>query len=374
MTYAQYLENELKLRPEVTAYIAPVVGLINGAGPDAVSAFAASQIGMPGVARVRSRTGPLPQSFPGGNSTFARHFVKYLIPDAISGAPGLDGVHNGRLDFSALDRKDQKTRIRLGATVVRVEHAHSTADGDHVAVAYELGGKVYRTKARAVVMAAGGAMARAVLADMPADLRLAYAILPARARARRQRRAEQLDVSAHARRAMRAVVRRRLRVLVQYPATDGHRCRARADAPVRSDGAHLLHGPLRARQDDGGAGGERAEASARDELRRLRAADSPAHDAALRERRLRRAARHRGHHPQSLGPRARRAAAGFLLRHERPAGRARGRRERLRPHRDRPLRARRTPERDRRDGARPARGIAGDRYGVGGPDQEWKRS
>ena len=75
MTYAQYLENELKLRPEVTAYIAPVVGLINGAGPDAVSAFAASQIGMPGVARVRSRTGPLPQSFPGGNSTFARHFV-----------------------------------------------------------------------------------------------------------------------------------------------------------------------------------------------------------------------------------------------------------------------------------------------------------
>jgi spermidine dehydrogenase len=149
--------------------------LINGAGPDAVSAFAASQIGMPGVARVRSRTGALPQSFPGGNSTFARHFVKYLVPDGISGAPGLEGVHHGRLDTAALDRKNQPTRIRLGATVVRVEHAKTVSAGDHVIVAYELGGKVYRTKARGVVMAAGGAMARAVLADMPADMRQAYA-------------------------------------------------------------------------------------------------------------------------------------------------------------------------------------------------------
>src|SRR6185295_11986134 len=174
MTYAQYLENELKLSPEVTKYIAPVVGLINGSGPDAVSAFAASQIGMPGVARVRSRTGPLPQSFPGGNCTFARHFVKYLVPDGISGAAGLEGVHNGRLDFAALDRKNQATRIRCGATVVRVEHA-SSADGEHVAVAYELGGKVYRTRARTAIIAAGGSMARAVLADVPADLRAAYA-------------------------------------------------------------------------------------------------------------------------------------------------------------------------------------------------------
>jgi spermidine dehydrogenase len=175
MTYAQYLEGVLKLRPEVTAFAAPVVGLINGAGPDAVSAFAASQIGMPGVARVRSRTGPLPQSFPGGNAFYARHFVKYLLPDGLTGAPGLEGVHNGRLDLGALDRKGAQTRIRLGATVVQVEHAASAADGEHVTVAYESGGRVYRTKARAVVMAAGGAMARAVLADMPADVKAAYA-------------------------------------------------------------------------------------------------------------------------------------------------------------------------------------------------------
>jgi len=175
MTYAEYLEGVLKLSPEVTKFAAPIVGLINGAGPDAVSAFAAAQIGMPGVGRVRSQTGPLPKSFPGGNSTYARHFVKYLIPAAISGAPGLAGVFNGRVTFPALDRAGEAVRIRLGATVVRVEHAQSATEGEHVMVAYEKDGQPYRVKARAVVMASGGGMSRAILADMPEDLKPAYA-------------------------------------------------------------------------------------------------------------------------------------------------------------------------------------------------------
>ncbi len=104
MTYAEFLEKKLGYRSEVTQYIAPVVGLINGISPDAVSAFASSQIGMPGVTRPRGRTGPLPQSFPGGNSTLARHFVKHLVRGAISGEKTLEGVHNGRVDFSALTK------------------------------------------------------------------------------------------------------------------------------------------------------------------------------------------------------------------------------------------------------------------------------
>jgi len=175
MTYAQYLEGELGLRPEVTRYIAPVVGLINGAAPDAVSAFASAQIGMPGVARVRSRTGPLPQSFPGGNTTYARHFVKYLVPDGITGPATFEGVNRGAVDHEVLDRSGQPTRIRLGATVIRVEHARSAADGEHVVVAYEKDGRVYRTKARTAIMASNGMMTRLVLADMPDDLRAAYA-------------------------------------------------------------------------------------------------------------------------------------------------------------------------------------------------------
>ncbi|MEZ5316174.1 MAG: FAD/NAD(P)-binding protein [Vicinamibacterales bacterium] len=174
-TYAAWLERELKLRPEVTAFAAPIIGLINGAQPDVVSAFAAQQIGMPAVGRIRSQTGPLPQSFPGGNATFARHFVKYLLPDAISGPTGLRGVHEGRVDWAALDRRGRATRIRLGATVARVEHARTSGGVDHVAVTYDLDGRRHVARARAVVMACNGMMTRAVVADLPADLARAYA-------------------------------------------------------------------------------------------------------------------------------------------------------------------------------------------------------
>ena len=82
---------------------------------------------------------------------------------------------NGRVDVAALDRTRQSVRIRPGATVVRVEHAQSAADGEFVRVAYEKDGAPYQLKARAVVMASGGGMSRAVLADMPDDIRQAYA-------------------------------------------------------------------------------------------------------------------------------------------------------------------------------------------------------
>ena len=45
--------------------------------------------------------------------------LKKLVPDAIDGQ-GFAGVMNGRVRFDALDRPANPTRIRLGATVVRV--------------------------------------------------------------------------------------------------------------------------------------------------------------------------------------------------------------------------------------------------------------
>lgn len=174
MTYAQHLEGELGYHPEVTRYIAPIIGLISGASPDAVSAHAAAQIGMPGTGRARGRTGSLPRSFPGGNSTIARHFVKYLVPDAISGERTLDGVYDGRVDFAALDRGGNPVRIRTGATVLRVEHEGSGGNGSGVIVAWEKDGRVYRARARAAVLASGGWINRHICADMPAAIRAAY--------------------------------------------------------------------------------------------------------------------------------------------------------------------------------------------------------
>jgi spermidine dehydrogenase len=177
VTYASYLRS-LGYGDDVVKTIEPVIGLISGASPDAVSAHAAQQIGMPGVSRPRPRTGTsLGLSFPGGNVTYARHLVTYarhlvksLIPSAIAGEFSFDGVLNGRVNWKALDVRGQATRIRVGATAARVEHGAA----DMVDVVYAKGGKLYRVRARRVAMATGGWVNKRVLADMPPEIASAY--------------------------------------------------------------------------------------------------------------------------------------------------------------------------------------------------------
>ena len=162
ITYRQYIEDELGLSPEVTKFATPVVGLICGASPDAVCARAAHTL-------VRPLNSPGGISFPGGNTTFARHLVKALIPAAMPGGLSFDGVLNNSVNFKALDENGAPTRIRLGATVVRVEH-----QGNGVTVTYEHGGKLYRSRARAVLAASAGWANRQIVADLPAELHAAY--------------------------------------------------------------------------------------------------------------------------------------------------------------------------------------------------------
>lgn len=162
ITYRQYLEGELGLDAEVTKFVEPVIGLICGASPDAVCARAGHNLVIP-------TSSPAGISFPGGNTTFARHLVRSLIPGSIPADLSFAGVLNTAVNFAALDRAGSATRIRLGATVIRVEHA---AGG--VAVTYEKDGKLYRTRAGAVVMASAGWINRRLLADLPGEIGKAY--------------------------------------------------------------------------------------------------------------------------------------------------------------------------------------------------------
>lgn len=174
MTYKEYLEGELNLPPEVTSYITPVIGLISGASPDAISAFAAGQVGMPGTGRIRGKDTSLPPSFPGGNSVFARYFVKRLIPDAISGGNNFEDVVNQPVNFDSLDKKSNDVAIRLKSTVVRIEHEKKSSNSDYVHVTYEKDDKVYRIKARSVVMASGGWVNKHIIKDLPKEIKEAY--------------------------------------------------------------------------------------------------------------------------------------------------------------------------------------------------------
>jgi len=160
-------------RDTVRTFLSPVEGGGYGLGPDVLSAYCAYAIEtqFPG-----DGDAPLgDQMFPDGNTGFARLMVKTLIPDAFEGPRTVEAVWQSRVNFAALDRAGQNTRIRLNATVVRVEHAGDPANAPDVVVTYAKGKRLFRVKARAVVMAGGSWTSKHIVRDLPARHREAYA-------------------------------------------------------------------------------------------------------------------------------------------------------------------------------------------------------
>jgi len=177
MTYKDYLEKILKLDPEITRFADPVLASVVGLGCDVISAYAASQVKLPGFPEFqghRTLKNSHWHSFPGGNDGFSRYFIKALIPDAIEGGKSFADIHNGGVRFPALDREGNKVRIRLGSSVVRVEQEDSSPQGKNISVIYLRDGKLYRLKARSAVMACGSRLTRKVVSDLPVSHAEAY--------------------------------------------------------------------------------------------------------------------------------------------------------------------------------------------------------
>jgi spermidine dehydrogenase len=179
MSYADYLERVMGLSPGVSRYVDPLVAVgLSGTASDAVSAYAAQRILLPGVTP-HSITSSYEKrgifASPIGNGFIARYFVKDLVPDALAGGYALEEVIDTPVDLSALDRPGAAVRIRLNATAVRVEHEGSSQTADTVRVTYLRDGVPYIARARNVIMASGGWINRYVVRDLPDDLHEAYA-------------------------------------------------------------------------------------------------------------------------------------------------------------------------------------------------------
>ena len=160
-------------RETVRTFLSPIEGGGYGLGPDVLSAYCNYAIENQFPEDGDDELGD--QMFPDGNGGFARLMVKTLIPDAFAGPRTVDAVWQNPVNFGALDRASQATRIRLNATVVRVEHAGGSASAPHVVVTYGRGTRLYRVKARAVVVAGGSWTAKHIVHDLPASHREAYA-------------------------------------------------------------------------------------------------------------------------------------------------------------------------------------------------------
>jgi spermidine dehydrogenase len=159
-------------RETIRAFLSPVEGGGYGLGPDVLSGYCAyaAELQHPGDGDEHGD-----QMFPGGNTGFARLMVKTLIPSAISGSRTPEGVCRGNVDFGALDRAGAPVRIRLRATVIAVAHDGPPERSSGVTVAYVRQGRVFRVRARAVIMAGGSWSTKRAVRDLPAAHREAYA-------------------------------------------------------------------------------------------------------------------------------------------------------------------------------------------------------
>ena len=173
MTLEDYLIAKYKIRRATVRDFLGDEGSGYGLGADALSGFAAYAADMLHPLDISDETGD--QMFPGGNAGIARLITKTLLPESIAGDASLEGVCRGAVNFAALDRAGAPARIRLGSTVVQVKHDGDPAKAQLVDVVYAREGKVFRVKARSVVMAGGSWTTRHIVRDLPQDRKTAYA-------------------------------------------------------------------------------------------------------------------------------------------------------------------------------------------------------
>ena len=112
--------------------------------------------------------------FPDGNATIARLLVRWLIPDAVPGS-SMEDVGAAHVNYASLDRAGQTARIRLNSTVVHVRHQGEAGKATDVDTFYVRGGKTYRVRSRAAVMACWNMFIPYLVPDLPAAQKEALA-------------------------------------------------------------------------------------------------------------------------------------------------------------------------------------------------------
>src|SRR5439155_249148 len=112
--------------------------------------------------------------FPDGNATIARLLVRWLIPDAVPGT-SMEDVGAAHVNYGSLDRSGQTARIRLNSTVVHVQHQGDVGRATEAVTSYVRGGKTYRVRSRAVVMACWNMFIPYLVPDLPAGQKEALA-------------------------------------------------------------------------------------------------------------------------------------------------------------------------------------------------------
>ena len=143
-----------------------------GTGYDTLSALEGARFGMPGTWDIDPRIDPTFSEdevepyifhFPDGNAGVARALVRQLIPDAIPGDT-MEDLVTSRADYELLDRRTNRTRIRLNSTVVDVRNVQR---GKAVDITYVQDGEARRVRGRHTVLACYNHVIPHICPDIP---------------------------------------------------------------------------------------------------------------------------------------------------------------------------------------------------------------
>lgn len=174
VSYETFLIERAGANDELVRLLRAVPHGIWGVGWDALSALEAARWEMPGTAALDIDSGALDDPhesdepyifhFPDGNASLARLLVRKLVPAAIAGAT-MEDIVTARVDYAALDRPENATRLRLLATAVDIRHSETRKSVD---VVYVKDGAAARVRGRHVVMAGYMAMTPYICPELPA--------------------------------------------------------------------------------------------------------------------------------------------------------------------------------------------------------------
>ena len=158
ISYSDYLRKHCDADEEVVVLLRDTIKSLWGFGWDALSALEGARYAMPGTAHlgpqdlpdgVREDDEPYIFHFPDGNAGIARALVRQLIPDALPGF-SMEDLAATPVDYTRLDRRMNRTRIRLESTAIDVRHAEGNRAVD---VTYVRHGSVNRVRGKHVIAA-----------------------------------------------------------------------------------------------------------------------------------------------------------------------------------------------------------------------------
>ncbi|HVY51969.1 MAG TPA: NAD(P)-binding protein [Devosia sp.] len=182
-TYADFLTGTCGYDAQLVRFFQNGTEEYLGIGIEGTTALDAWGIGLPGFDgmelgdkpyKTMSASGRLEKvdeddyiyHFPDGNAGLARALVRKLVPSALPGTSMEELVLN-TLDYSRLDLPENQTRLRLGASVVRVAHDGEPATAKSVTLTYVEDGRLKTVKGAQVVLACWNRVIPRITDELP---------------------------------------------------------------------------------------------------------------------------------------------------------------------------------------------------------------